>query len=202
MAVMTPWGYEVTATADGQALDALPPIVGLPEFRELVPDLSSTDERVGLVLASASAAVRDWCGWHVGPALSCEIVGDGEGRSLVLPLMGLRSVTSVLVSGVVLDPSDYEWRQSGLLRLTHGTFPDAWRSVTVSCVAGYESDALAQVVAQLAANALVAAPGVAEEHAGGVGITYNRTGDGVTGGVRLLASDREALAPYRIARAW
>ena len=202
MPAVTPWGYVVTATAAGEAVDSLPPIIGIDEFASLVPDLSSGPERIGAVLAKASAVVRDWCGWHVGPALSCEWVGDGAGRQLCLPLMAVRSVGSVEVSGVALGPGDYEWRDTGLVRLARGTFPESWRSVSVSCVAGVESDALAQVVAQLATNALTAAPGVAEERTGDVSVSWNRSADGVTGGIRLLGSDREALAPYRIARAW
>ena len=51
---------------------------------------------------------------------------------------------------------------------------------------------------QLVENALVATPGLREEHAGNVGATYNQTESGVSGGVRLLPSDRAALALYRI----
>ena len=61
-----------------------------------------------------------------------------------------------------------------------------------------ESDVLAELVAQIASNALVAAPGIAEEHAGSVGATYNKTGDGITGGVSLLARDKELLTHYRL----
>ena len=58
------------------------------------------------------------------------------------------------------------------------------------------------LVAQIASKALAAAPGIAEEHAGGVGATYNKTGDGITGGVSLLARDKELLSPYVLSGAW
>ena len=61
---------------------------------------------------------------------------------------------------------------------------------------------LGAIVAQIASNALAAAPGIAEEHAGGVGATYNKTGDGITGGVSLLARDKELLSPYVLSGAW
>lgn len=195
--VVTPWSYSVEC--DG---DALPPIVSVEGFRLLAPGLSSTDSQVEMALDAVSAAVRDWCGWHVAPVLDCEWVGDGDGSIAYLPSMGVRSVSALAADGSPYDVSSYEWRESGLVRLKHGAFPLGWRSVACSYRAGMESPALGQIVAQIASNALCAAPGVAEEHAGSVGVTYNRTGDGITGGVSLLSRDKEALAPYRLARAW
>ena len=61
---------------------------------------------------------------------------------------------------------------------------------------------MAQVVAQIASNALAGAAGVSSETAGGVSISYNRTADGVSGGVSLLPRDKEMLQAYRLVRAW
>ena len=192
--IVTPWGYEL---AD---VDSLPPILTVSEFEDMVPGLSSTPEQMEAVLASASAAVRDWCGWHVAPSLACTWIGDGDGACAFLPCMGVTDVASVFDNGHAV--SSFEWRSSGIVRRTDGhVFSDGWRSLVIGYTAGYGSAAIGQVVAQLAANALVASPGVAEEHAGNVGITYNRTGNGVTGGVRLLDSDKETLSPYRIVTA-
>lgn len=193
--IMTPWGYSVAE---------LPPILTLEQFRDGDgANLSSDDEVIEAKLAGVSAAVRDHCGWHVAPSLECEWTGDGEGALLCLPSMAVTFISSLSIAGVELDPDEYEWRSAGLVRLRHGVFPDMWRSVACSYVSGHTSaSAISEVVSQIALNALVAAPGVAEEHAGGVGVTYNRTGDGVTGGVSLLARDIDALAPYVIKRAW
>ena len=150
--------------------------------------------------------MRAWCGWHISPVLTCEWTGEADGTVLILPSMGIRQITelSFNVDGTfeAVGASRYESKPSGMLRLKDGHFPAGWCSTKCTYKAGYEAVDVQQVVAQIAANALVAAPGVAEEHAGSVGITYNKTGDGVTGGVRLLASDYAALAPYRLNRAW
>jgi len=190
----TPWGY----TVDG----ALPPLLGVAEFHRLVPNISSSDARIEDMLDGISQALRDWCGWHIGPALDCVYTGDGEGRLLMLPAMGVTAVSSLKIDGETVDPGYYEWTSAGMVRLKHGRFPDSWRSVECAYTAGFPLGAVAQVAAQVASNALVAAPGVREEHAGAVGISYNETGSGITGGVSMLERDLSLLAPYRLVRAW
>ena len=190
--VVTPWGYSV---------ESLEPILTVDAFRELSPGLSSSDARVQAAIDGVTAAVRDWCGWHVAPSLECEWTGEADGRVLVLPAMGVTAVHSV--SGDGSASCGFEWKPSGLVRLDAGhRFSDSWRGATCAYTAGFDPSAVAHVVAQVAANMLAASPGVAGERAGGVDITYNQTGAGVTGGVSLLDRDKALLAPYRLARAW
>lgn len=191
---MLPWGYDL---ADG---GEIPSIITPSQFAVLTGGrMSSTTEQVQAMLDATSAAVRGYCGWHVAPALECVWVGDAPDGICQLPAMGV-SVTSVEVGGTALDPTAYEWAESGLVRL-RGRAP-RWRSVRVEFAAGYDggTDGIGAVVAQLAANALAASPGVREEHAGQVGISYNQTASGVSGGVRLLDSDRALLDPWRVRR--
>ncbi len=191
MTVQTPWGYTV---------DTLSSIITVEKFKTLCPGLSSTDAEIQAALNSVSSAIRDYCGWHVAPTLTCTFTGDGEGRLLMLPAMGITGVTSLTVNGEAV--TDYEWTGAGMVRLKSAVFPDSWRSVECVYSAGFSSDSIGQVVAQIASNALVAAPGVANERAGNVSITYNSTGNGITGGVSLLPRDYDLLAPYRLAKAW
>ena len=187
----TPWGYTV---------DTLPPILSVSDFCTLYPSMSSTSDTIAAVLDAVSASVRDYCGWHVSPSLECTFTGDGEGNILMLPAMAVTAVTSLEIEGESVD--EFEWRSSGMVRLKGRAFPDSWRSVECVYTAGIDDASIAQIVGQIAANALVASPGVADEKAGNVSITYNRTGDGITGGVSLLSRDRDQLAPYKLARAW
>lgn len=194
-AIDTPWGYSVEVNSG----TAIPSIISVADFKLLCPGLSSTDNEIQAVLNSVSSAVRDWCGWHVAPSLACTFVGNGEGRLLVLPSMGVTGITSLEVDEVAT--TDYEWTAAGMLRLKKGQFPDTWRSVECVYTAGFTSAAIGQAVAQIASNAIAAAPGVANERAGNVSITYNATGSGITGGVSLLPRDYALLSPYRLARA-
>ncbi len=189
--IQTNWGYSVAS---------LPTLISVADLQTLCPTLSATTGQLEAVLQKVSAAVRDWCGWHVAPSLECTYTGTGEGRLLMLPAMGVTGVSSLKVGSEAVTA--YEWTAAGMVRLTEGAFPESWRSVECVYTAGFMADAVAQVVAQIALNALVAAPGVREEHAGQVGITYNATGSGISGGVSILGRDRELLAPYKLARAW
>lgn len=199
----TPWGYTVE-TEDGK----LPPLISVADFRALAPNLSATEGQLEAVLGNVSQAVRDWCGWHVGPSLACSLQGEGEGRLLMLPAMGVTEVRTLSIlthNGVtwyVQPASTYEWTGAGMVRLKCALFPEGWRNVICDYTAGFGTAAIGQAVAQIAMNALVASPGVREEHAGSVGITYNQTGSGISGGVSILARDYDLLAPYRLARSW
>lgn len=189
-ATVTPWGYSV---------DELESLISVEEFRLLCPGLSSTDGQIQAVLDSASAAIRDYCGWHVAPSLECTYTGNGEGYLLMLPAMGVTEVDSLTIDGDAV--ADYEWTAAGMVRLKSSTFPDTWRSVECVYTAGFTSAAIGQVVAQIASNALVAAPGVVNERAGNVSVTYNQTATGVAGGVSMLPRDYSLLNPYRLAQA-
>ena len=186
----TDWDYFV---------ETLEPIISVEQFRVLCPGLSSTDEQLSAIIGAVSASIRNYCGWHVSPVLECKYVGAGDGSLLMLPAMGVTSVDSLSIHGVAV--TDYEWNYNGMVRYKHG-FPDTFRSVTCGYSAGFSSDAIEQVVMQIASNALVAAPGVVSERVGDVSITYNQTGTGITGGISLLPRDHELLAPYRLSRAW
>lgn len=191
--MLTQWGYEVEG-------DEIQSLMTVAEFRAIYPTMSSTDSQIQAVLDSVSAAVRDFCGWHVAPSLDCTYTGRGYGQLLMLPSMSVEAVNSLTVSGN--EVTDYEWTDAGMVKLLGRCFPDRWRSVVCEYTAGVASASIAQVAAQIAANSLAAAPGVSSERAGDVSITYNATGSGITGGVSLLPRDYALLYPYRLARAW
>ena len=192
--MLTNWGYEV----DGN----MPPIMTVAEFQAATGGvMSSTPEQIEWALAAVSQTIRDYCGWHVAPVLTCKHTGDGRGRFLQLPCMGVVSVDAVAVAGATLAQGSYQWTGAGLIRLNRGCFPDVWRGVVVEYKAGYTlSGALQAVAVQMASNALAAAPGVASEQAGQVRIDYNRTSNGVSGGVALLDRDAAMLDAYKIAQ--
>lgn len=180
--MLTRWGYEVEATE-------LPSILTVDEFDAMGgSELSATTAAKTATLAAASQAIRDYCGWHVTPKLSCtfEVLAHG---STTIPVMGV-------------DPSTATYgdvNRHDELMLSCGVLvrrPVALQSLT--CTAGIESDALRQVCYQLTVNHLVATAGLREEHIGTAGATYNQTDNGVSGGVRMLESDKALLEPYRI----
>lgn len=195
--MLTNWGYTAKL---GQGVEKLPAFMTVAEFKVATGGvMSSTDNQISWALDAVSQAIRDWCGWHVSPVIDCTYTGDGEGRFLQLPVMGLQAVSKLTIAGNVLAQTAYQWTREGLIKLNGGVFPSSWRSVDVEFSSGYPcAGALGAVLVQIASNALAAAPGVASERAGNVQITYNQTANGVSGGVALLDRDRLLLAPYRI----
>ena len=191
---MLSWGYELAEGA------SLPSIITTEQFALLTQNrMSSTPQQVQAMLDATSASIRGFCGWHLAPSVACVWRGDAPTGICQLPVMGMTAVTSVKIGGEALDPTAYEWSTSGLVRLSRPVH--RWGGVTVEFTAGYDDSAdIGAVVAQIAANALVASPGVREEHAGQVGISYNQTAAGVSGGIALLDRDRMLLDRWRIRR--
>lgn len=68
------------------------------------------------------AAVRRYCGWHVCPVLTGDIVTlDGPGSQLlVLPTLRMSALTKVVEDGVELDLSTLAWSTRGLVRKKSG----------------------------------------------------------------------------------
>lgn len=179
----TQWGYSVEV--DGAKL---PPLLTAEQFDAMGgADMSASPEAKAATVAAASQAIRDWCGWHVAPRLWCRFPVQ-SGRGVMMPVMAVEA-GSLTYTGEAVEVG-----ASSFGALYRQPVP----MVNVSVRAGIDSGALMQVCFQMAANNLVATAGLREEHVGTAGATYNQTDSGVSGGVRMLDSDRALLAPYRL----
>lgn len=188
---MNQWGYSTT--------QELPPLISVEDFTKATGgELSSTADQITWTLNAASGAIRTFCGWHVGPGLTCTWQGDADGRLVQLPVMNVTSIHSIVVNGVELASTDYAWRDSGLIRLAKPVLDDWGRGVVVEFEAGCESGALDAIVTQIAVNNLVAPAGIMREQVGDLNVTYNMTGNGVTGGIRLISSDKSQLKAFKL----
>lgn len=198
--ILTPWGYDVIVD-DLESANGIPAIVSADEFSKITGGAyDGNQDDVRLILAAVSSAVRDYCGWHVSPVLKCEYRTEEADRLLWVPSMCIKSVDSVTYKGNALSLDDVEWKRCGVLRLSSIRGDQKWNDYVIDYTAGLDSGAAAlkQIVSQIAVNALAAAPGIRSESAGQVSITYNTTGDGITGGISLLDRDKILLQPYRI----
>lgn len=88
--------------------------------------------------AQVEAEVRAYCGWHVAPAQTEDLVVDGsEARVQTLPTLRLTAVHSITVDDTVVDLGTVEWSGAGFLRRS-----TAWHSrlggVVVNVTHGYE----------------------------------------------------------------
>lgn len=194
---MTPWGYMASDVTD---------LITPQDIEDATGGrIKATDPRLPSTISSVSAAIRDYCRWHVAPSLACTWVGDPHGDVIVLPARIVTSVSSVMtdatlgedITGDALDPSSYRWYPDGRVYVGRGCRRGI---MAVSYTAGIDaaSTSLSSIASQIAANALVATAGVQREQAGQVSITYNAVASGVSGGIALLERDRMLLEPYRL----
>lgn len=201
---------------------------GSVEFRTIVPaatfsawtggKVAADDPRVPPLLEGATAAIRNYCRWHVAPVVAdVDVVVDGPGGSVFhLPatmrvlsveslvwVYGDESVTPAgpleLVAG-----TDFDWSELGSVGRLGSRWPDRYRSLRVSFTHGYEpADVpdLTQIIIQACAVALSSPMGATQERAGQLGATWATTSPGVAGGLALLERDRVILDAYRLAGA-
>lgn len=72
----------------------------------------SEDDR----LDQAEAAVRTYCGWHIAPSRKQTVRLRSEWSStLILPSLHVTDVAAVVVDGTVVDPTTYDWYDSGVV---------------------------------------------------------------------------------------
>jgi hypothetical protein len=205
MSLVTEWGYELTA------VDTLADLITTDEFNTLTANKYSGDVRIAPEIKAVSAAVRNFCGWHVAPSLACKVseallYGNGilkrVGSDLLvqLPTRFLTSITSITVGGVSY-PTDYRAQSNGLLHVFDVAFDGLDRKSVVEIVyiAGLSrTDAIKELVANQVTHALASSYGVTSESAGGMSITYNA--GWVNGSKATALSDdaKDILTPYMV----
>lgn len=150
-------------------------------------------------LIAAERMVRNYCGWHIAPVVTQRLVLDGSGsKSLFVPSLRVLNITACSVGEQELDVDELEWSGDGFLRRSCG-WPDRLRSVKLTLEHGFTTAPdVAEIVMEIAARAASSMGGRTRESAGGVSISNALTAPGVSGGVVLMAHEKEALASYRI----
>lgn len=149
---------------------------------------------------AAANVVRRYCGWHIAPSVTEDIVLDGNGgRRLSLPSLAVRSVESVTVGGQVLTSEQYTFSRDGWLTLYGGSFPPVDQVVKVRMTHGFEYvPEVAAVIDALVQRASMSPAGnVVNQRAGTQSVTFATSG-GEVRGMSLFESEKEKLAPYRL----
>lgn len=191
--MLTPWGYSV---------DSISGIITVSQFNSMTGNRWASDSRIESAIASASASIRAYCGWHVAPSLSCTIVLDGEQGDIWLPTCGLTAVSSVEFDGV--EHTVIGFNQRGRVR-TAEKQPAGIGNVEVSYTAGFDLTAmpdLADVVkGRVIAAIALTSYGVSQETAGSLSISYSGSALSDAGGYFLPPDVRAMLAPYKLVSA-
>lgn len=213
---LSPWGYTYDA-------ETLPDFLTTQEFSNFTNGkFGTTDTRIASNITSVTAAIRNYCGWHISPSLTCGMLYNvhdlrdafvGPDLLIQLPATFVSGVTKIVLGAkwntevddwdgeIITDPDRFDVQQGGLLRVYDVGSLDRKAKIFVKYEAGLPSTNIA-VIKELTANKVTHAVtnvyGVTSEAAGGVSVTYNSTWSGRSSSTTLADDSREVLNAYKV----
>ena len=209
------WGYSYDA-------EALPALIDATDFSKYTNGkFGTTDTRIGANIKSASEAIRNYCGWHISPSLTCGVVYNvanlhdafiGGDLLVQLPATFVTSISKIVLDAV-LDPDTQEYNgevitdascyeldnSNGLLRIYDVGARDRRSRIFVKYVAGLsDAEAIKEITTLRVVHALTNPYGVTSEAAGGVSVAYSSAWIGRANSTSLPSEERETLDAYRV----
>ena len=176
MSILTTWGYSMTD------VDEVPGMMTLSEFNSVTAEKYLADSRVEPDIKAATAAIRNYCGWHVYPSQACEL-----NTTLYDKAVTISDRVLMIQLPATFVPS---WSRLKL-----------WTPVVVRYTAGIPegaADGLKELIAHRVTHALASSEGVQSETAGGVSVTYNANWINNSRATALADDNKEVLSPYRL----
>ena len=202
MSLLTNWGYTIED-------DAMPDMLTGEEFDEFTAGKYSGDARTSGNIRAASAAVRDYCGWHVYPEEACvletsvfdkRVARVGHDLLIQLPARYVSAVESVTVGET--EYTDVAKQPNGLIKVPGAAHcVSELTTVTVNYTAGLPDalmNGIKELIAHRVTHALASSNGVQSETAGGVSITYSANWTNSARSTDLADGNKEMLAPYKV----
>lgn len=214
---LTPWGYIVDA-------QTLPDFITAQDFSNFTNGkFGTTDTRIAANITSATNSIRDYCGWHISPNLTCGMIYNvrdlrdafiGGDLLVQLPATFVTGVDKVVLDAVwnedaddwdgeiITDTQRLDWGMGeGLLKVYDVGARDKRSRIFVRYSAGFPSTGIASIkelTASRVANAVANPYGVSSEAAGGVSVSYSTSWAGHTSSTTLPDDTRETLNKYKV----
>ena len=207
----TPWGYIVDA-------ETIPDFITETEFNNFTAGKFTGDTRISANIPSATQAIRNYCGWHIAPTLTCGMVyrvADlrdafvGPDLLIQLPATYVSGISKIVLNAVLNEltseyegdvVTDFDLDPNGLLRIYDANVCNRKARIFIKYQAGLPLDsisAIKELTAHRVTHAVTSSYGVMSEAAGGVSVTYNASWAGNTRSTALPDDNREVLGPYR-----
>lgn len=210
---LSPWGYIIDS-------ENIPDFITMQDFVQFTNNKFGNDMRIEANIPSATASIRNYCGWHISPNLTCGMLYRVQdlrdafiGRDLLiqLPATFVTSVDKVVLDAV-LNPSTglYEGEETedfdigmgdGLVRIYDVGTRDRKSNIFIKYSAGLpteEIDVIKELTAHRVVHAVSSSYGVMSESVGGVSVTYNASWAGNTRSTALPDDNREILETYKV----
>ena len=213
---MSPWGYIYDA-------ETLPDFLTATEFNNYTASKFAGDTRVTSNIPSATASIRNFCGWHISPSLDCGMLyrvmdlrdAFSYGDLIIqLPATFVTDVAKVVLDakwnegagdwdGEVIEDSDrFDFGMGdGLLRVYDVGQRDRKSRIFVKYTAGFpgtDIPDIKELTANMVTHAVTSPYGVSSEAAGGVSISYSPTWSNQAGSTALANDTREVLEAYKL----
>lgn len=201
--MITNWGYTLTG------VESLADMLEYLDFDTFTGGkYAGEQERAQKEISAASAAIRNFVGWHLYPALDCElstfmldrrVTPVGSDLLIQLPARAVNSIASVTIGGI--ERTDFFCDQNGLLRVFDVGPLDRRALVMVDYNAGLPAEMMAPVqelIADRVKHALAVPEGITSEASGGVSVTYNAAWINNTKATSLMGDNKELLIPYKV----
>lgn len=158
--------------------------------------------RAATVAATATGAVRDYCGWRVAPPVEEEMTRTADGpRRVFLPTLHVTDVHTVTDAGRPLTIDvDVDWDDHGVLERLRGRWARKRRGVTATITHGHAEcpGAIAQAIADaVARGTLVPSGGIVSESTLSASVRWGRIGAAAARAI-FLPHELEVLDRYRI----
>ena len=211
MNMLTPWGYTLTTTT------SLTGFLTTAEFDSFTNSKFTGDSRISANIPPATRSIQNYCGWHIYPALECEMVYNmrdlrdafvGNDLLIQLPATLVNSVMSIILDAQNVDgewtgeeTTDFDLNASGLIRVYDVGYRDRRSKIRIVYNAGLaenQMDVLKELTAHRVVHAVSSSYGVTSEAAGGVSVSYNASWAGNTRASALPDDNKEILEAYKV----
>lgn len=212
---ITPWGYIIDS-------ETLPDFITANEFNLYTNNKFSGDTRVNANIPSATASIRNYCGWHISPNLTCGMlyrVQDlrdafiGSDLLIQLPATFVTGIEKIVLDAVwdveaddwkgeIVDSDNFDIGMGdGLLRIYDVGRRDRKSNIFIKYQAGLpetEIEVIKELTAHRVVHAVSSSYGVMSESVGGVSVSYNASWAGNTRSTALPDDNREVLETYKV----
>lgn len=211
-AQLSPWGYIIDS-------ESIPDFITFAEFNNFTNGKFGADMRITANIPSATEAIRNYCGWHIAPSLTCGMLYNvkdlrdafvGPDLLVQLPATYVTSIEKVIINAVWnADKDDWDGdvitdydigMGSGLLRIYDVCALDRKSKIFIRFQAGYEKApaTIKELTADRITHAVANPYGVNSESAGGVSVSYSGIWAGSSNASSLPSDTREILEAYRV----
>lgn len=209
---LSPWGYIIDA-------ETLPNFLTFGEFNNFTNGKFGADMRIMSNIPAATESIRNYCGWHIAPSLTCGMLYNvrdlrdafvGPDLLVQLPSTYVTSIEKVVVNAV-WNANTNDWdgdvitdydigMGTGLLRIYDVGALDRKSKIFIKFVSGYETApaSIKGLTADCISHSVANPYGVSSESAGGVSVSYSGVWAGMSASSSLPSETKEVLEAYRL----